>query len=378
MKPEHEPKRDVRQEVTDKIVDLLEQGVMPWRKGWSGSNEQSGATMVPRNGESGRSYSGGNRLNLMCSMIEKGWQDPRFFTFNQLRNIDAGPEKGSRGSAVEYWDRMPFWKRKDVDVLHHKNNVQVLSEENGVARLKNGAEVYTSHLDVRGPDGRVMRWDQAEKLLDLVFTKHSVVFNVEQCKGLEGYLQENPLILPAKTEVQLDQALGTMLKGMQRDRLTVEHLPQDRAYYNRAQDKIVMPMPEQFVSTAEYRSTLLHEFGHATGHGSRLDRESLNKHEGFGSKMYAREELVAELTSAYAAAETGIERLDDSHASYIDHWVKALKAPDGKNELFAAARDADKATDYLLKQAELERERENGRERGGEKAKEAKEACLER
>ena len=131
--------------------------------------------------------------------------------------------------------------------------------------------------------------------------------------------------------------------------------PQNRAYYSPTLDTVVMPERRQFESPGAYRSTLLHEIAHATGHPKRLGRELGG---GFGSEGYAREELVAELSSAFLSAATGIQRVDDSHAQYIGSWLKALHGKDGKDELYAAARDANKATDYVLARAQPQRERE--------------------
>jgi len=209
-----------------------------------------------------------------------------------------------------------------------------------------------------------MRWRQAEKELDILYARHSVVFNVAQCRGLERYLEANPLEIPQRSEVQLDQALEGVVSGMKTTGLQVRFEDQNRAFYRPSADLIVMPKPGQFPDAREFRSTLLHELGHATGHESRLNREGITSSDGFGKEKYAREELVAELTSAFMSAETGIERVDDQHAAYIGHWLTALKGKEGKHILFEAARDADKATDYLLERTQ---EREKAVEQEAEK-----------
>jgi len=209
-------------------------------------------------------------------------------------------------------------------------------------------EVPANHLDVRGPDGGVMRWARAERELDVLYAKHSTVFNIAQCQGIEKYLEARPFELPKRTEVQLDASMSDIVKGMQATGLQVRFEEQNRAFYRPSSDLIMMPDPKQFEDVREFRSTLLHELGHATGHASRLNREGIVAGDGFGGPKYAREELVAEMTSAFMAAETGVDRIDDSHASYIGHWVESLKAKDGKHVLYEAARDADKATDYML------------------------------
>lgn len=352
-------RRDVRQEVTDSILAKLEAGTMPWRRGWS--DAERGPLMLPRNGETGKMYRGGNRLSLMSVMAEQGYSDPRFFTFKQLQNLEAGPEKGSKGYPVEYWDKMPFFKRRDCQVMVGSSPVQVhdVRQEGAQTIATIGTDrrdVHAAHLDVRGPDGQVMRWRQAEKELDVLYSRYSIVFNVAQCRGLEAYLEANPLDIPKRSEVQLDQALAGIVKGMEETGLRVKLEPQNRAFYRPSADMIMMPEQGQFADIREFRSTLLHELGHATGHESRLAREGITNGDGFGSPKYAREELVAELTSAFMSAETGIERVDDQHAAYIGSWLEALKAKGGKDLLYEAARQADKATDYMLERS-LEREK---------------------
>lgn len=384
-------RRDVRQEVTDSILRRLEEGTMPWRKGWK--DAERGPMMLPRNGETGKMYRGGNRLSLMSVMHEQGYNDPRFFTFKQLQAWDAGPEKGSKGYPVEYWDKMPFWKRRDCQVLSGSTPIQVheVRQEGGRTIATIGPDrrdVHAVYLTAKGPDGQPMSWSKAERELDVLYSRYSIVFNVAQCRGLEKYLEANPLDLPKRSEVQLDEALAGVVKGMESTGLRVKFEPQNRAYYRPAADMIMMPEQGQFGDIREFRSTLLHELGHATGHESRLAREGITNGDGFGSPKYAREELVAELTSAFMAAETGIERIDDQHASYISSWLEALKSKDGKHILFEAAREADKATDYMLERS-LEREKtvEQGQEQEAEKpeieqpvmAKKAREAVdLER
>lgn len=365
-------RRDVRQEVTDSILRRLEEGTMPWRRGWKDA-EREGPMMLPRNGETGKMYRAGNRLSLLAVMHEYGYSDPRFFTFKQLQALDAGPEKGSRGYPVEYWDKLQFWKRRDCQVLSGSTPVQVMDvrKEDGRTIATIGPDrrdVHAVYLTVNGPDGRPMSWSQAERDLDVLYSRYSIVFNVAQCRGLEKYLEANPLDLPRRSEVQLDQALERVVKGMESTGLRIKFEPQNRAYYRPSADMIMMPEQSQFADIREFRSTLLHELGHATGHESRLAREGIVNSDGFGGPKYAKEELVAELTSAFMAAETGIERIDDQHASYISSWLEALKSKDGKHILFEAAREADKATDYMLERS-LEREKtvEHGREQEAEK-----------
>lgn len=350
-------KRDVRQEVVNSIIEKLEQGVMPWRKGW-GHDVTDGA-LLPRNGATGHVYRGGNRLHLMMAMMDHGYSDPRFMTFKQLQAWDAYPAKGSRGYAVEYWDRMPFWRRRDIEILRGDTAVRVAGVSGQEVVLADGQQVHASELGVRTAQGRTLSWSAAEKTLDVMIARHSVVFNVAQCRNIEAYLENNPLEIKPKTELQLDKELAAISQAMKSTGLQIEYLPQDRAFYEPASDRIVMPMMQQFHSMREFRSTLLHEMVHATGHEKRLAREGITEFARFGDERYAKEELVAELGSAFIAAETGLERDDRQHAAYIDLWLKALRGKDGKHVLYEAAREADRASDYLLQPL---RERERSQE----------------
>lgn len=349
-------RRDVRQEVTDSIIRRLEQGVMPWRRGWRDAQESDLGLLLPRNGISNALYRGGNKLSLLTVMHAEGYRDPRFFTFKQLQSLDAGPQKGSRGYPVEYWDKMPFWKRRDCVVMLGSTPVKVhdVQRVDGRAIATVGddrRDVHAAYLNVRAPDGAMLSWQQAERTLDVLYSRYSVVFNVQQCRGLEKYLEQHPLDIPKRSEMELDEKLKDIVSGMEKTGLRVKFEPQNKAFYRPSADMVMMPLREQFDDVREFRSTLLHELAHATGHESRLNRDGITKSDGFGSPRYAREELIAELASAFMSAETGIERVDDQHAAYIQSWLTALKGKDGKHLLFEAAREADKATDYLLDRA---------------------------
>ena len=118
----------------------------------------------------------------------------------------------------------------------------------------------------------------------------------------------------------------------------------NRAYYASEPDYVQMPPFEAFQDAESYCATLAHELTHWTKHASRLDRDFGRK--AFGDEGYAREELVAEIGSAFLACDLGItpEPRED-HASYLDHWLKVLK--EDKRAIFQAAAHAQKAADYL-------------------------------
>lgn len=114
------------------------------------------------------------------------------------------------------------------------------------------------------------------------------------------------------------------------------------AYYHRGDDLIRLPSRETFVSTSDFYCTTLHELGHWTAHPSRLGRDLQNR---FGSEAYAREELIAELTSAFLCAHLGIVP-QVRHTDYIANWLQILKSD--PRAIFHAASQASKASDFIL------------------------------
>jgi len=128
----------------------------------------------------------------------------------------------------------------------------------------------------------------------------------------------------------------------------IAHDGHGRCYYRPASDSVHMAARESFLSPADYYHVLFHELGHSTGHHSRLDREGITACAAFGSPVYSREELVAELTAANLSAHAGIDSpsLGENQAAYIAGWISRLKE-DSKAVIWAAGKAA-RAADFIL------------------------------
>lgn len=162
------------------------------------------------------------------------------------------------------------------------------------------------------------------------------LFNLSQCDGLPQSLSE-PFTRPAEP-VEMAEAI-TMNSGV-----TLRHRRQSKAYYKPATDLVMMPHPQQFESSEAYYATLLHELTHATGHASRLNRPGIAGAERTEA-LYAAEELVAEMGSAFLCAYCGIQgRLQ--HASYIGYWLDILRQD--KRAVIRASGMARHASEWLL------------------------------
>jgi antirestriction protein ArdC len=120
-----------------------------------------------------------------------------------------------------------------------------------------------------------------------------------------------------------------------------------QAYYAPRSDIVGMPEVKRFKTEVAYHASLFHELVHSTGHERRLKRQSIMERNGFGSDPYCKEELIAELGSAFLCGQSGIvERTIDSSAAYLDGWLKRLKQD--KTLIVYAAAQAQKAADFIL------------------------------
>lgn len=341
-----EIKKDFRQELTDKFVAALEEGRIPWQKPW---NESATPLATPINAITEKPYQGGNRLWLTMTQLDRNYEDPRWLTYNQAQAFGGSVMKGEKGTQIEFWREKPFYQRRDVDVTLGGVKAKVISETDGQVTLAGGRTAPVGAFVVHH-DGKEYGWTQAERRLNTLVGQTHTVFNVAQCHDL-GLIQ-----LPEKpeTKMTLNERGELFLEGMKKDGVRFIEAP-NRAFYQPASDTISLPPRDDFKSEALFYGTALHECAHATGSEKRLNRE-VGKG-GFGSEGYAKEELVAEITSAFLTAETGIPHDFEEHKAYIQSWAQALK--NDKNEIFRAAKQADQAANYmhkLVQEVQIERE----------------------
>ncbi|MGF7151477.1 antirestriction protein ArdC [Sphingomonas zeicaulis] len=167
------------------------------------------------------------------------------------------------------------------------------------------------------------------------FLKRFTVFNVAQCDGLRPELAADPAPLPEREIVPVAEALIAASGADFR-------VGGDKAFYVPSADFVQVPPQPAFFEQINYYRTCLHELTHWTGHASRLARDFSG---GFGSKLYAREELVAEMGSAFLCAALGIVPTV-RHTDYLACWLDLLREDNRGN--FRAASVANKAADLLL------------------------------
>jgi len=287
---------DFRKDVTDKIVEMLEKGTAPWQKPW---DPEKATLEMPFNPTTDKAYRGGNAVHLLAASVARGYEDPRWMTYRQAQENGWQVRKGEKGTSIEFW-QFPSPKDRDSKEVP---SADADDKTNGSAPLH---RLYT-------------------------------VFNATQIDGVEKWQAK------VRPEWEVVQNGENILAGAG---ARIAHDQQDRAFYSKGTDQIHLPSKSAFPSPAAYYGTALHELGHWTGHSDRLNRDTLMKSDGFGGPEYAKEELRAELTSLFLAAERGIPHDPEQHAAYVGSWVQVLK--EDKNEIFRAAKDASKATEFLL------------------------------
>jgi len=285
-------KFDLYADVTARIVQDLEQGRVPWVQPWGapGINTPLG---LPKNAATGNLYSGINILLLWGAAIEQGRASQSWLTFKQAKALGGSVRKGERGSMVVYADR--FIPK---------------------------AEAQRAASEGDAPQA-------------VPFLKRYTVFNAEQCEGLPEDIAATAPPVPECEQVEEAEALIAATGADFR-------IGGAKAFYVPSQDFIQVPPQPAFFEPINYYRTCFHELGHWTGHETRLDRKlSTNR----GSKPYAREELVAEMTSAFLCARLSIKP-SVRHADYIGSWLEVLR--EDNRAIFQAASHASKAADFIL------------------------------
>ncbi|WP_010161193.1 ArdC family protein [Sphingomonas sp. PAMC 26617] len=277
-------------EVTSRVIAELEAGRLPWVQPWDAAS--CGCTM-PHNAGTGRRYSGINVLILWAAVIDGRYTSQRWLTYRQAQAAGGNVRKGERGTTVCYADSF------------------TPKDEQARAR------------------------DEDRDARQIAFLKRFTVFNIDQCEGLPDAMTS---VAQAPVTANILPKVRALIDASGAD----FRIGGGEAYYSPGGDFVAVPPQAAFGEPINWYRTALHELGHWTGHRSRLDRDQRG---GFGSADYAREELVAEMASAFACASLSIQPTV-RHADYIGSWLAVLREDD--KAIFRAASGASKAADYLL------------------------------
>ena len=254
-------KKDVYQEVTDRIVAQLEQGVIPWRKPWIVSGKECAISH-----STGKPYSMLNQLIL--------GKPGEYATFAQIKQEGGRIKRGAKAQFIVFWK---WIEQEDKD---------------------NPGEVKK-----------------------IPFLRYFNVFHLDDCEALKPK-HETSAAQPLEPDVAASAIIADYLT---RSGVKLEHLPGDRAFYRPSTDTVVLPEIEQFSELAEYYSTAFHELTHSTGHVSRLNRITATAHFGneeYSKEELVAEIGAAALVNHVGLETSGSFR---NSAAYIQSWLKTLQ-----------------------------------------------------
>ncbi|NPU66394.1 DUF1738 domain-containing protein [Bradyrhizobium sp. 83012] len=287
-----ESRASLYEEITSKIIAELEAGRVPWVRPW-GTQAAKAQLALPRNGATGRPYSGINVLILWGAVIERGLTGQSWLTFRQALSLGGHVRKGERGVSVVYADRfVPSDERQRASAV-------------------------------------------GEEAQAIPFLKRFTVFNTGQCDGLPD---DVATVAPLPPPGRIEPLVETLIANSGVD----FRIGGDRAFYAPAEDFVQVPPPAVFFEPINWHRTALHELAHASGHASRLNRDLTGR---FGSRKYAFEELIAEIAAAFSCAALGIVPTV-RHADYLGCWLDVLR--EDNRAIVRAASQASRVADYLL------------------------------
>lgn len=278
---------EIRQSITDRIVEALKQGKIPWRKPWS---EVPDPVRLPTNYTTSRAFSGINVPLLWLAQHENNYPISYWATFNQWKSVGASVKKGEKGTVI----------------LFYKAMKKAVKDDDGTERQETYFVARTHHsFNVAQVEGEVAEQFKAKP----------------QTNGVETF--------PAVDRTEFDRliaAIGADIRygsGLR------------AAYYRPPHDYITMP--DEFVSFPAMAETLLHELAHFSEAEGRTG----------WTGTYAEGELRAEMASCFLMAALGIPGGDlTNHAAYVQSWLQALE--NDPKHIFKASTAASKAADYLL------------------------------
>jgi len=303
--------RDMYQEITDSVIDALEKGTIPWEKPWS----LNGDRKQPRSVSTGKVYQGINWIMLGPWMFGASHSSPWWMTYRQAKKLGGTVRKGEKSYPIVHW----------------------------------------SFIDGKHPAGHPKAGQLTGRKVPIL--QHFSAFNLDQCdmpdevverlaKRLDRLAGEEKQSGTTLTGEAVEAAKATADEYISREGIKFNDAG-SLACYSPMADAITMPEVQTFTGAEEYLATLLHECVHSTGIDKRLKR-GIEQNGSKGSESYAREELVAELGSAFAAARLGINMptVNDNRNAYIANWIAVLE--NDKKALIWAAGRAEKATNMII------------------------------
>ncbi|MDR2046660.1 MAG: ssDNA-binding domain-containing protein [Clostridiales bacterium] len=319
-----------QQKIVAQILENLDDGRLVWRRGWNAESLRD-SFGAPHNPVTGTVYQGLNAWWL----ASQGYSDPRWLTFNQIteksysfkKNADGSSIAKGKGVGIEFYSAYDKLAKKPFD-----------KDDPEFVKLSREEQLKYFRENVTFP------------------RKNYTVFNASLIDGIE------PFKVTEEDKLKRNETVERIFAYSE---APISYDGGVRVYYSPSADSIHLPPRASFVSSEELYGTGLHEIGHSTGHGSRLKRDLSGS---FGSKSYAREELVAEFSSTLMSVTYGVvmsrEHIEN-HAAYIQSWAKDIR--ENPQILIDAIRDAQKIASYINDRVNTQEKNKDDGERLNEK-----------
>lgn len=325
------------QKFSDMLIARMEQmKESKWKKGWTdGRTAQFG---LPQN-LVGRPYTGSNAFLCQIHTTMEHYRMPVYLTIKQIRDAGGMIKKGEHSIPIFKWDLRI--KDKDGKKLSESDYHNMTKEEQAECTVRPYLKVYNE-------------WNIDQTNLEEV--------NKEKYDAILKRFKSEPI----KDEVGMykNEAFDNLLKE-QSWVCPIEYEKfNESAFYSPKRDQIVVPSKKQFnISNTpedvfkdgmEFYGTTIHEMAHSTGHESRLGRDGIVKIDQFGSDQYAKEELVAELTSALIGNAMGFDsRIRENNIAYLQNWIGSLKKD--PKFLKSVMSDVNKSSKMVLEHIDEQR-----------------------
>ncbi|SDP35837.1 DUF5710 domain-containing protein [Desulforhopalus singaporensis] len=293
--------QDKIQTFIDNTIQAIESSSAPWQVPW----KEGELFELPRSFVTGKDYRGVNLVEL----ARKGYNDPRWMTYNQAREHGLHVRKGEKSTPALYYSPTRLIKEQD------ENGNTLVDKSTGKPRTKE---------------------------VDAPVFKTFALFNGTQIEGLNPYLTQTP-------EWKPDWIADDIINSFKRD-ISITESQQERAFYSPAKHAIEIPAKASFKSQSEYYSTIFHELAHATKHPDLLDRQTGPASD---KQEYAKEELRAEIATWLICTQIGVGYTPESeknNEAYVAGWLKKLPKNQRQKELLAAIRDGEKISEFVLSQ----------------------------
>lgn len=311
-------KEEIYAEVTEKVIDSLKEGRIPWESPWVGLG-------FHRNYVSKKPYRGVNPMLLSISAMSNGFESLNWLTYKQAAEL-----------SVKQWLKSEGLKDTEENRQLYKNTEGAYK---GVRESERSTMItFWKPLVIDDKDNLDSSGKPIKKTIPLL--KYIYVFNADQT----DLVTEEPEKLAEDLDFDSIQEAKHVIDKWQ-DRPEIKHFG-DVACYIPSLDEINMPEVKLFKSAEYYYKTLFHECVHSTGHKSRTGR--VKDWSSFGTEKYAQEELVAEIGAAMLVSYLGIstEDTDRNTTAYINGWITKLE--EDPKLIISASGKAQKAVDYII------------------------------